>query len=122
MPVFGVRVSVTCHHIFVHIILSSVWVAEWPPFGKELLTRLTIYCLPSLTICNFSYFPFWFLGRDLGLIDQFLVIAYLLLSRDVAHIYGILTLVAKVPTVNSNAKCSRFGVYFINVKIHLNAV
>ena len=29
----------TFHFMFAHIILSSVWVAEWPPFGKELLTR-----------------------------------------------------------------------------------
>ena len=69
LPVFGVRVSVTCHLIFVHIIFSSFWVAEWPPFGKELLTRLTICSLRSWTICNFSYFPFWFGGGggvDLG--------------------------------------------------------
>ena len=32
--VFGVRVPVTFHLTCVHIILSSVWVAEWPPFGK----------------------------------------------------------------------------------------
>ena len=37
---FGVRVSVTFHLMFVHIIFSSVWVAEWPPFEKELLTVL----------------------------------------------------------------------------------
>ena len=34
LPVFGVRVSVTCHLMTVHIIVSSVWVAEWPPFRK----------------------------------------------------------------------------------------
>ena len=49
--------------MFVNNIFSSGWVAEWPPFGKELLTRLTIYSLCMLTIC---YFPFWFSGRDLG--------------------------------------------------------
>ena len=42
-----------------HIIFSSVWVAEWPPSGKQLLTRLTICSLCILTICNVSYFPFW---------------------------------------------------------------
>ena len=47
----------------VHIIFSSVSVAEWPPFRKKLLTRLTICFLCILTICNF---PFWFLGLDLG--------------------------------------------------------
>ena len=35
---------------------SSVWVAEWPPFGKELIPRLTICSFCILTICNFSYF------------------------------------------------------------------
>ena len=30
----GIRVSVMFHLIFVHYNLSSVWVAEWPPFGK----------------------------------------------------------------------------------------
>ena len=32
--VFGVRVSVMFHFMFVHYTLSSVWVAEWSPFGK----------------------------------------------------------------------------------------
>ena len=31
---FGVRVSVMFHFVFVHYTFSSVWVAEWPPFGK----------------------------------------------------------------------------------------
>ena len=46
--------------LFVHIILSSVWVAQWPPFGKELLNRLTICFLCILTICNLviSHFGF----------------------------------------------------------------
>ena len=57
---FGVRVPLTFHITCVHIILSSVLVAEWPYFGKELLPRLTIYPLCFLTICNFDYFPFWF--------------------------------------------------------------
>ena len=51
--------SVTFHLMFVHIIISSDWVAEWLPFGKELFTRLTICSLCILTICNFSYFPFF---------------------------------------------------------------
>ena len=38
----------------VHIIFSSVWVAEWPPFGKELLTWLTILC--SLCILTIAFF------------------------------------------------------------------
>ena len=31
---FGFRVSVMFHLMFVHYTLSSVWVAEWQPFGK----------------------------------------------------------------------------------------
>ena len=62
MPVSGVRVSVTFHFKFFHIIFNSFWVAEWPPFWKELLTRLT-RSLCVLTICYFGYFPFWFEGR-----------------------------------------------------------
>ena len=31
---FGVRVSVMFHFLCVHYTFSSVWVAEWPPFGK----------------------------------------------------------------------------------------
>ena len=34
MPVFGVRVSMKFHLTCVHIIFSSVWVADWPPLGK----------------------------------------------------------------------------------------
>ena len=34
LPVFGVRVSMTFHLMCVHIIFSSVSIAEWPPFGK----------------------------------------------------------------------------------------
>ena len=28
------KVSVTFHFMFVHYTFSSVWVSEWPPFGK----------------------------------------------------------------------------------------
>ena len=49
----------------IHIIFCSVLVAEWPPFGKQLLTQLTIFSLCILTLCSFSYFPFWSLGSDL---------------------------------------------------------
>ena len=31
---FGVRVSLMFHFVFVNDTFSSVWVAEWPPFGK----------------------------------------------------------------------------------------
>ena len=36
---FGVRVSVMFHFVFVHYTFSSVWVAEWPPFGKYSLYK-----------------------------------------------------------------------------------
>ena len=55
----------TFHLTCVHIIFGSVWVAEWPPFGKQLLTRLTICSLCVLAVCDLSYFPFWLWGLDL---------------------------------------------------------
>ena len=42
---FLVSISVTFHLTFVQIIISSVKVAEWSPFGKDLFTRLTICSL-----------------------------------------------------------------------------
>ena len=67
----------------VHILFSSVWVAEWPPFWKELLTRLTICSLCNLTICNFSYFPVC-LGSDC-----FLVFVYFLVLFVYRNYYAI---------------------------------
>ena len=46
---FGV---VFARHIYVQIILSSVMVAEWPPFEK-ILPRLTVCSLCYMSICNF---------------------------------------------------------------------
>ena len=41
-------------HLTFHLtsvnISSWVWVAEWPPFGNELLTRFTICSLCILTL------------------------------------------------------------------------
>ena len=55
---FGVRVSVRFHFMFVHYTFSSVWVAEWPPFGKYLPARLAIcYNCFFLSICNIYLFP-----------------------------------------------------------------
>ena len=53
-------------NMYVQIMSSSVLVAEWPPFGKELLTRLTECFLYTLPICNATYFHFWFRGKDVG--------------------------------------------------------
>ena len=50
---FGVRVSVMFHFMFVHYTFSSVWVAEWPPFGKWL--AICSHCI--LSICNVYLFP-----------------------------------------------------------------
>ena len=50
------------------IILSSIWVAEWPPFGKELHAQSFNRMLNSL--CNFSILDishFGFTGRLLVL-------------------------------------------------------
>ena len=47
LSVFDVRVSVTFHRMFL-ILFEFIWVAEWPPFEKRLLTRLTICSLCSL--------------------------------------------------------------------------
>ena len=48
------------------MIFSYVKVAEWPPFGKELLIRLTVSSLCNMSICNFGCFPFWIQGQDFG--------------------------------------------------------
>ena len=57
---FGSRVSATFHLTCVHIILSSILVAEWPPFGKKLLIRVTICSLFILAIFSFGYITYWF--------------------------------------------------------------
>ena len=58
---FGDVSPYVCSYYF-----SSVLVAEWRPFKKKLLIRVIICSLCILTICNISYFPFWFEGLDLG--------------------------------------------------------
>ena len=40
----------------VHAIFSSFWGAEWPPFEKWLLTRLTMCFLCVLAVCVFFLF------------------------------------------------------------------
>ena len=46
------------HFMFVHYTFSSVWVAKWQPFGKQLPARLAICSHCILSFCNFQYFPF----------------------------------------------------------------
>ena len=53
---FGVRVSVMFRFMFVHYTFSSVWVAEWPPFGKQLPARLAICSHCILSIYSFPAF------------------------------------------------------------------
>ena len=60
----------TFHLMFVHYTFSSVWDAEWPPFGKELPIRLAMCSHCILSICNFSYFPFRFESGVWFLIDS----------------------------------------------------
>ena len=43
---------------------SSVLVAVLSPFGKELTSRLTLCSLCLRSICNLSYFLFWFCEQD----------------------------------------------------------
>ena len=66
----------------VHISLRSVWVAAWPLFGKELLTRLTICSFCILTICNFSFSRFGVEGCIWGLIASVPGLCILLTSNE----------------------------------------
>ena len=63
---FGVRVLVMFHLMFVHYTFSSVWVAEWLPFGKKLPARLAICSHYLLSICNFHLFPILVLRGGFG--------------------------------------------------------
>ena len=44
------RYQVSVYRTIGPLVFSSVWVADWPLFGKQLLTRLTIYSICILTI------------------------------------------------------------------------
>ena len=63
---FGVRVSVMFRLMFVHYTFSSVWVAEWPNFGKSLPARLAICSHCLLSIFNNSLFPVLVLRAGFG--------------------------------------------------------
>ena len=57
---FGGRVSVVFHLMFVHHSFSSVWVAEWPPFGISArsvghLFSLSFVYLSCLFISRFGF-------------------------------------------------------------------
>ena len=77
---FGVRVSVMFHFMFVLYTFSSVWFAEWPPFGKYLPAGFAICSHCILSICNIYLFPALVLGARFAFnLLQFLFIAFLLL-------------------------------------------
>ena len=63
---FGVRVSVMFPFMFVHYTFSSVWVAEWPPFRKQLSARLAICFNCCFFICNIYLFPVLVLDTEFG--------------------------------------------------------
>ena len=54
---FGDVEPYVCSYYF-----SSVSVAEWPPLGKWLLTRMTICSLCISSICNINFTRFGFEG------------------------------------------------------------
>ena len=56
LPGFGVRVSVTFHLMFVHIILVRVVLPSGHLLGKSCSIRLTVCSLCILTICIFIFF------------------------------------------------------------------
>ena len=64
LPVLG-SVSVVLPYVD-HYTLSSVLVAEWPPFGKWLPVRLVICSHCLLSICNFYLFPILVLEAGFG--------------------------------------------------------
>ena len=85
---FGVRFSVMFHFMFVHYTFSSVWVAEWPPFGRKLPARLAICSHCILSICNIYLFPVLVLIAGFAFwLRQFLFIAFLFLLEISAATY-----------------------------------
>ena len=79
---FRGRVWVMFYLMFVHYTLSSVWVVEWPPFGKYVPARLVICAHCLLSFCNFYLFPILVLREGFGFcLLQFLFIAFLLKPR-----------------------------------------
>ena len=66
LPVLSVRVPVMLHLTFVNYTFSSVWVAEWPPFGKYLPAWLAKCSHVLLSICNIYLFPVLVLKAGFG--------------------------------------------------------
>ena len=93
------------HFMFVHYTFSSVWVAEWPPFGKLLHARLTICSHCILSICNIYLFPVLVLRAGFAFcLLQFLFIAFLLLLH-VVNVYSLLhKFIQRVATTQTESK------------------
>ena len=90
----------TC--MYVQIVFSSVYVAEWTPSGKALPARLNLCSLCIMSICNFSYFLFSFECRIRVLIAQ--VSGHCLL---VAFIIRILYIVCRAAVIETSCQFSR---------------
>ena len=63
--VFGVRVSVTFHLMFVHIIFSLVYVAEWQPLrgrASHSVDCMSLY----FDYLLFQFLPVYVLRADIG--------------------------------------------------------
>ena len=54
------------HLLFVHYTFRSVWVAEWPPFGKLQPAQLVICSDCLWSICNINLYSVLVLGAELG--------------------------------------------------------
>ena len=77
---FGVRVSLMLHLMFVHYTFSSVWVAEWSPFGKQLPARSAICSHCLLSIC-YIYLVIYRFGFKSGI--------WLLIALFTFHCFSI---------------------------------
>ena len=78
---------------FVIYTFSSVWVAEWPPFGKLLPARLAICSRCILSICNIYLFTVMVLRAEFAFrLPQFLFILLLLWSDTFSWLHGNSTL------------------------------
>ena len=54
------------HLLFVHYTFRSLWVAEWPPFGKLQPAQLVICSDCLWSICNINLYSVLVLGAELG--------------------------------------------------------
>ena len=94
-PFYGDRVSEAFHLICAYIIFGSVSVAEWPTFGKQLLT------CQWLTLCSLCLF---FLLIVILVISHFGFEGWILvLSASVPDICILFTFISNTPFWNDSA-------------------